>query len=350
MTRSCILGSICALLLFGTVHVRAATSTVLLPGLNCYGGPEELRGKLVFLTANARLTASKTSASIFQYDLRRKALRKITDSPPGYLIPSRTGEFLCVLPPDNASPDARRPFLYADSLKQSRTVQLERPPDQTVLIAHHAFFLIDGERYLADFDFDTQKTTFVGDHDPSAWGRGYVSQLSQNLDALGTVGVLHFKYYHREGLTEGPRYESGFYDLDINSGKITWSPQQVDPSLYFRANNGQYVYFKGTGSPLHGFTLAMSPWDGDKLALRHDPQGKVTRLLHDFPRPLISRGCYTLDCMSPEGTYALVSYRALGRGRTFYVVNVKTGKTDLLIKDRGTLGEPFEENPLWWLP
>jgi hypothetical protein len=353
MPPACVTLSLSVMLLLEAAcfQIRAATS--LLPGVRLYATPQELEGRLVFLVANQQVTRARSNeiASIYLYDLRKRALKRVTDCPNGLLIPSRTAELFCVLSYDDQSPAARRPILYSDAAKKSCTVQLERPPSQTLLIGHHAFFVIEREEYMVDFDFDTRTETLIGRRGSVSWGGGRIRQLSQNLQVPEGRDTLHFMYNEREVPTGGPRHETGFYDLDIRSGRIEWSPQQQDPDLFFRAFNGHFVYFTGPDSPLHGFKLVVSPSSDDQLSSLRDPQGRLTRTLRDFPRHAILGGAYTLECMSPDARYALVSYyRGPGCWRAFYVVNVSTGKTDLLFKDKSTLGGPIGYYPVWWLP
>jgi hypothetical protein len=85
---------------------------------------------------------------------------------------------------------------------------------------------------------------------------------------------------------------------------------------------------------LKGVRLVSSPLD-ELRTHSDDPEGKSVRLLKRFPRPL--GGSYNLDQLSPSGQVALVRRSFAigdGWGNTYCVVNVLTGKTDIISEDR----------------
>ena len=62
----------------------AEAAISILPGLTYYPGKESLHGKLNFMLmhdASEEATNTLSSASIYQFDLSTKQLRKVTDSP-----------------------------------------------------------------------------------------------------------------------------------------------------------------------------------------------------------------------------------------------------------------------------
>jgi hypothetical protein len=350
MKRS-LLGCSCAVLLFAGPAFEAIGKTELLPGLVFYGSADDLAGRLAFLATPKELkqTEPPVSASIYEFDLPSKTLRRITDSPAGMLVASETGDLFCVVAPE-ATAGRQGCFLYSRLLKRSLTIVLEGPPLRTVLIAQHAFFLITDRHYVVDFNFETQNKTFIGWHKDSAWGRGYVDGISQNTAATGGPDTLHFAYWQPSAGMGGPVHESGFYDLDLRSGTIRPSIEDYSLDVSFPACNGQFVYFKGRDSPVRGSVLAISPWEDDQSALREDPHGERTKVLHKFAGWSLTRWGCSLDRMSPDRKYALVTRPELRGGRTFYAVNVATGKTQVLLKDKGSANDPYRMNPLWWLP
>jgi hypothetical protein len=77
----------------------ANASTNLLPGLMYYAGKEPLSGKLTFLLRQdyTAETNSRTASSIYEFDLARRTLCKLTDSPAGHFHASGNGDTFCVI-------------------------------------------------------------------------------------------------------------------------------------------------------------------------------------------------------------------------------------------------------------
>src|SRR4051794_35614485 len=112
------------LLMLFTHALQAETS--LLPGVTYYQGREALAGKLTFLLTHGDTldTNSAAAASVYEFDLTAKKLRKLTDAPKGLFIPSDRGDISCVVfrPGNWYHSDDTNLFIYSDALQQSRTL------------------------------------------------------------------------------------------------------------------------------------------------------------------------------------------------------------------------------------
>jgi len=77
----------------------AQAKTQLLAGLTYYDFPEALGGKLVFVYGGSAsaLSSNELSSGLYEFDLATKKLRKLCDSPPGYLHVSNEGEIACIV-------------------------------------------------------------------------------------------------------------------------------------------------------------------------------------------------------------------------------------------------------------
>src|ERR1035437_5358402 len=103
-----------ALFPFLLANVLHAGQPESLPGTTYYDGPEKLTGKLVFCAQHNKSNNESnmlpdgsvspnglTTSSIYEFDLQRKKLNKLTDSPNGAFIPafipSCDGDVFCVV-------------------------------------------------------------------------------------------------------------------------------------------------------------------------------------------------------------------------------------------------------------
>src|ERR1700689_2902935 len=88
------------LLLGFALHISTSyASTNLAPSLEFFGGDEKFSGKLAFLLEHNYMSESNllSSASIYEFDLEKFTLHKITDSPRGQLFASKSGKTFCVI-------------------------------------------------------------------------------------------------------------------------------------------------------------------------------------------------------------------------------------------------------------
>jgi hypothetical protein len=139
--------------------ILAATN--LLPGLTYYDGHEEMTGNLaVLLRHDAETdTNSRTAASIYEFDLARKSLRKLTDSPSGQFFVSDAGDTFCVIYPlrYGVAKNNTNAFIYLGSKGQARTIKLDSTPSMTVAVGTHVFFELEA----TDFARQTQASRIL---------------------------------------------------------------------------------------------------------------------------------------------------------------------------------------------
>ena len=269
--------------------LQAAPVTVM-PGLTYYDGPEKLTGKLVFLIHHDYQVESNSeiAASIYEFDLAAKTLHEITKAPRGSFLSSTNGELYCVnywsgiYQKDYGRNinNQTNLFVYSKLTKEIKIVDLKYAPMMIKIV---------GDRILARFD--------------DVVYRGYTN----------------------------------IFEYNITSGRIAWlvkmPDDQQDNCKYF---NGVSIGFRGIYDPIEpeGFTLVTD--SGKKLhrfSWFHD-------LFHGD-----GSGGYTISQMSPDRHFAVVKlgtrvkrkagedYGVYGSGNTYYLVDVSTGKTRVLIQD-----------------
>jgi hypothetical protein len=354
--------------------LNAAAETNLAPGLVYFNGSESLSGRLVFQVergSRETTTNNEKAASIYEFDLARNALRKITDSPQGLFVFS-DNEGMCVVSYSLMGLEQKsvtNVFIYSDSLHLEHTAQLEGTPENTCIVGHHVFFIIRKKLHkrIVDLDFDNQTQRLVELPDASAWAHFSYDNMSAAEDK---TNVLRFEYIKSGSrLTDGKDYKNGYYDFSVTTGEYKWSSVQNRPPAQFQSFDGKYIFFKGSGAPIEGFDLVSSP----RNAL--DTEGgevdrKDVKLLASFSRlGGIVGNHYSLVCMSPDHKYALVKLTAsakkmvakpaphdseslelYGMVNTYYLIDVKNGKKRVLIEDevfRKTSGLMSEVR---WLP
>ena len=339
---------ILVILLPGCVTMKSSM-TELLPGLTYYDGPEKLTGKLIFLLQHNKpknefdvTINSPIAASIYEFDLQRKTLNKVTDSPNGRFIPSQDGDAFCVIYSSGQwhQHSDTNVFIYSESLGLSRTIRFDSPPGMTVVTAGHVFFEL-GERNhnkLVDYDIAKDRTQNIELPDVSKREiQGYEMIHAQP----GQTNILHFHYTGiGKRLAEGKDYPDGIYSLDINTGNIR--PFMVKPpvidsddeSYWFKAFDGNFISFSGgNGAPFNGFKLVSTDWyyvGSDEIT--SDDKDKKIKILHTFFKlqaTFNSAGAYHLIQTSPDLHYAWVKSGYTG---TYYLVDVTTGKTRVLLK------------------
>jgi hypothetical protein len=355
-------------LLFATVLY--AGSTNLLPGITYNDGPEKLTGKLVFLVQHDYTieTNWEKAASIYEFDLQKKELRKVTDSPFGQTSVSSDGNTYCVnyWLGNRVYGKELLAFVFLEPSGQTRTLNLDRPSNDTEFVGGHVFFE-EGEVFqnqIFDYDIAQNKTSLVELPDASKWSKG------ADFDGIhipsAQTNVLHFSYnlrsYAAKKIKEGKDYADGVYSLDITSGNIKWISNDYicgDDECYRpKAFDGHYIFFEGPDAPFEGFKLVSSPWEClDTKDHSSVEQAKSVKVLHNFSMlGAFVKGIagYHFKQMSPDHRYVLVEIAVplnrrkfseeLGSTKTYYLVDVSTGKTRVLLEDKT---EAATKSSLW---
>jgi hypothetical protein len=347
----------------------ASSGTNVLPGLTYYPGPEKLAGKLAFLLSEGPDDEDDTArtGAIYDFNLDDGVLHKVVDSPCGSLFASASGSLFCVISESggNRGTNGTTAFVYSASARQSRRLPLPCRPSNVVLAADHVLFELkeyprpgEAAERLLDYNFERAETSWVklpdsGDYQFAAY-RWLSAPASQS-------NIVQF-YYSRSGrrLREGRDYETGLYDLDVQTGSIRWAgrlgtkPDNTNSATI----NGMYVFFEGPQAPISGFRLVTSPWDYSWSKYR-DPEGHKLRLLHAFGNlPARGGGNYILRGISPCGKFALVMLMretstesaALGAWtRTYWIVDIVTGSTRILLEDEIERSNRQTTCPVYWV-
>ncbi len=324
--------------------------TSLLPGVTYYEGQEALAGKLTFLLSqNATLESnSAASASVYEFDLSEKKLRKVTDAPKGLFISPDRGDLFCVIfrPGNWFQNGDTNVFIYSDATRQSRTLTLDSPPKETRLLAGHAFFVVeraDGTA-LIDYNIAHDQKRQVEFPDASKWQYQHYDRIHV---PRGLTNILHF-YYKGYGnrLGGGKDYRDGYYSLDLTTGEIRWIAELLDDkddeAHTYQASDDRYVFFEGPDAPFRGFKLMSSPWDF-RTTKSQDPKGEKVKVLKAFSRLSAFGGnAYMVSQMSPDGRYVLVrlqepsvpkSATQPGWMNTYFLVNASNGESRVLLKE-----------------
>lgn len=335
--------------------VQAQTN--ILPGVTYYAGREALTGKLTFLLSrDVTLESTSTNAaSVYEFDLAKRTLRKVADTPQGLFIPSNEGGSFCVIFDMNHGllNKSAKAFIHLDSVPGNRILNLERDPEQTVVVGGHVFFtleMVDTQKNtlvtkLIDYDIARDEKRQIEFPDASRWQHQYYNRIHV---PKGATNILHF-YYKGFGnrLREGKDYRDGYYSLDVATGDSRWFAELLDDkddeSYNFRTADGRYVFFEGPDSPIRGFKLVSSPWNFLETESQ-DPKGKKVKLLKAFSKLSVRLGnAYMLSQVSPDGHYVLVSlpepcvpesWVQPGWIYTYFLLDASNGKTRVLLKDR----------------
>ena len=203
-----------------------------------------------------------------------------------------------------------------------------------MVIAGHVFFELGkmDHNKLVDYDIAKDRTQNIELPDVSKWGiQGYDMINAQP----GQTNILHFHYIGiGKRLAEGKDYPDGIYSLDINTGNIR--PFMVEPlavdrdneGYWFKAFDGNYISFSGgVNAPFDGFKLVSTDWNyvgSDEIT--SDDKDKKIKILHKFSK---LQAAFNLIQTSPDLHYAWVKSGYTG---TYYLVDVTTGKTRVLLK------------------
>lgn len=290
------------------VGVLHTTSTNLLPGIIYYDGTEKLSGKLVFLVQHdgTVLTNSANAATVYEFDLQKKRLNKIIDSPVGQFGVSTKGNVFCTIFWNEQFSMGKdtNVFVYLESSKSSYWTNIESSPQ--------GMFVADDRIYLK----------LEGYNFPSA---GYY--LVTNGKATDTKLI-----------------EYDFEKNQMRTGDFSVQWQNYESSYDFKAFDGRYIFFEGKDAPTDGLTLISSPWDYRNFE-DQDPKGKKTKVLHKFSMFSVFTKTHELLQLSPDCHFALVrSIDPIGSTTSFYLVDVTTGKTRLLLENKT---EAATKNLLW---
>jgi hypothetical protein len=322
----------------------------ILPGVTYYEGREALIGKLAFLLSHGATPKanSATSASIYEFDLSLKKLRKVTDAPKGLFIPSDRGDAFCVIfrPGNWYHSDDTNVFIWSDATRQSRALTLDGPPKETCVLAGHAFFVVERANGASILDFDIAQGQKRVVEFPGASKWQY-----QRYDRIhvprGQTNILHF-YYKGYGnrLGDGEDHRDGYYSLDVATGDIGWFAglldDKDDEGHTYQASDGRYIFFEGPDAPFRGFKLVSSPWDFRRTK-NQDPDGVKVKILKAFSRFSAGGGnAYMVSQMSPDRRYLLVrlqepsvpkSETQPGWMNTYLLLNTSDGETRVLLKE-----------------
>jgi hypothetical protein len=296
------------LISLAAADVLHASSTNLLPGISFYDGPEKLSGKLVFLVQHDYTVATnvENTASIHEFDLQNKQFRKLTDSPAGQMSVSPNGDLLSVIFYAGRWEIGSDTNLFAYSITQklNHTTNVESSPQGMFISDDNVFLKLQG------YDF------------PNA---GYY--LVTNGNATETK-LLEYNFDRNQ-------LKAGDFSTD-------WKNYQLS-GVNFKAFDGNYIFFEGYGAPIDGFTLVRSPWDFIDYQ-EQNPKRKKIEVLHKFSVFSIFSSTHELLQLSPDGHFALIrtiehithkKFSELpGSTTSFYLVDVVTGKTRLLLENK----------------
>ena len=95
-------------------------------------------------------TNSATAASIYEFDLSQKKLKKVTDCPDGSFVPSRVGgTFSVVYQFGMGNGENTNIFAYSEALGLSRMTNIEGSPPGTVSINNHIFCYLEGYNHVS---------------------------------------------------------------------------------------------------------------------------------------------------------------------------------------------------------
>jgi hypothetical protein len=348
----------------GVLH---AASTNLLPGIIYYDGPEKLTGKLVFLVQHDYTVETnwESAASIYEFDLRERKLHKVTASPFGQVSVSPEGNTFCVIYwlGNWGNDKATRAFIYSKPLGLTRVFNLDSPPNITRSVGDHVFFELQDGRRLLNYDISHEKISPVELPEASQWSNEGYDRIHTSS---GQTNALHFSYNPRSHsgtqIRNGKEYPDGIYSFDILTENIKWLSKdyicQDDEGFTPKAFDGRFILFEGSGAPIEGFTLVSSPWEDNDIEDHSLKERRSSiKVLHKFSKlgAIMNGGTeYFLKQMSPDHHYALVrtttslNYRKFsewpGSTQTYYLVDVVTGKTRILLEDRT---EATTKSALW---
>jgi hypothetical protein len=337
-----------AIALIGTAVFSAVAgvlaSTNALPGITFYGPEAKLPGKLVFAYSAARppyLKITTNMASIYEFDLESQNLRELIKAPipTGGFATSDDGKGFCLIFEDLHH--TKNAFVYWDDCPSPRTVTVGGDLVRAVLLFGHAFFNVkatNGTR-VHDLDISSGAERVVTMAGASVWQ--YQDYGNIHAGRGGTNG-LHFEYNaYGKRLSAGVDYEQGYYKFDPTSGDIRWiSKEDDEASAFERTADGRYVFFKEGSGTSADRTLVVGTRE-DALSEPQDlKKSKSLRVLKSFSTSG-GAGINLLLQMSPCGRFAFVKHAVTIQVdglphwvKTYYVVEVDSGKTIVLLEDQ----------------
>jgi hypothetical protein len=228
-------------------------------------------------------------------------------------------------------------FIYTDYDQHGRTIALGPVPPQDVIFAGgHVLFLVETNwMKILDYDIRTEKLRKVELPGASRW---LYEAYENPHSVLGQTNIVNFAY--KKGgtrLEDGKDYASGIYSLNLASGEITTARAEPQRQSQGVTGDGRYVFFEGDDE-VCGHTLISSPWDHYATERDHS-KAKEIRVLKTFSFLGFDRYC--LEQLSPCRQFAFVRQveqitkpnDRFGELNTYYIVNVLSGSTRVLIKD-----------------
>jgi hypothetical protein len=310
-----------------SINLVNAGSIDVLPGVVFFDGTEKLNGKLVFLVEHdyTSMTNSEAAATIYEFDLVQKEIKPITNCPYGQFIPSRDGKtFAVVYLAGDASAgygSDTNLFVYSEPLRLSRKTNIECSPQDSFIAGGYVLFQLEGYNFPSVGHYLTQSNK------PTET-KLVVYNITNNQ-----VRIADFPYSH-------------------------YRNEESEP-LSFRSFDGQYIFFRGRNAPIEGTVLVSSPLDSIDAEM-NDPKGEKGKILHTFSPIGPFSGRYELMQLSPDRRYALIrllnpllhrkySNEDQGTAKTYYLVDVSTGKTRVLLEDRSEAATKTSVSQIWWV-
>jgi hypothetical protein len=189
----------------------------------------------------------------------------------------------------------------------------------------------------------------------SQWDR----QTYENLQPDQTkTNILHFDYRRgRTKIASGKDFLSGGYSMNVTTGKIVFDENALIPeeSIGFLAYDNRYVFFSDGNAAVMGFHLVSSR-NSFELEAADGKKGEV-RTLKKFSKQIPQYASYTLRGLSPCGHFAFIEYSEPASKESFqaaplkkyYLVDVTTGATRLLIQDDTRKIEGPKSPEVYWI-
>ena len=345
----------------------------LLPGVSIEKIPPDAKGRFILMYSRDTTVvysenpppaiSNALSAAIYEFDLEKKSLRKITDSPAGFLHSSGDGSAFCVCYGFERSRINGAAFFYTPHDQKSWRVEVKDEPRGIVIIGDRCYFCCDPPwRYpwgnerggIFEYHIGSRQIRHISMPGESPG----INNFTFMHAAPDSTNALHFQFSYPTDFEGNRTNRYGYYSLEASSGKISWLREQDyrdDPWFNgFKTPDGRYIFFKGEGSPNQTFTLVSSNRDSHDTEAG-DPKGKDVRVLKRFGAiPRLSSTCFFLQGLSPDRRYAFVAESGEARRPTimeggadfwnYYAVDVRSGKTWLMIKDRS---QPEVHGCIW---
>ncbi len=373
-------------LLYGPVYVAFTTialvinaetvaQTDLLPGVTYHNAKKPLSGSLVFLVSHdpPRTMWKTNSASIYAYDLEHRQLRKISDSPGGSLSVAADGRGMYAVAYAAAPQEPHEHmFIYSQRLSKAAILQFKQEPEVVALCRDRAFIQLaafpglNGTK-IFEYDLDTDRQQMIEMTNASKWEFQSYSLIGLSRDRTNTVTFKYDAFGRR--LADGVDYVRGLYQLDLDTGLVTrasnidrgigqgygdmltWSDQSID---------GRYIFFAGEvggTAPESGIELVSAPI-GWRDMIRRGADTNGVRLLKTFTG---QPGDYYLKQLSPDRKYAIVmkpigygsilsGFDRMGYLYTYYLVDVRTGETQIWVEDKVVRETGGIMSPIVWVP